>query len=54
MENTKFWQDEQQKKISVGMENDIVNLKKSVVISYIFKYMLIIYHNNFTLIYLVK
>ena len=28
MENTKFWQNEEQKKISVGMANDIVNLKR--------------------------
>ena len=51
MENTKFWQNEQQKKISVGMANDIVNLKKSVVISHISKYMLIIHHSNFTHIF---
>ena len=51
MENTKFWQNEEQKKISVGMANDIVNLKKSVVISYISKYMHIIHHSNFTHIF---
>ena len=51
MENTKFWQNEQQKKISVGMRNDIANLQKSVVISYIFIYILIIHYSKFTHIF---
>lgn len=31
---------EEQKKLSAGVANDIVNLKKSVVISYTFKHIL--------------